>query len=248
MPPSSNSIAGPNFIINTAVAEVLSEIADRLEAASDVEAEAKAIIKEYITKHNRIIFNGDNYSEDWVKEAEKRGLPNITNMVDAKKALIDEKNVSIFVKHGVLSEVECHSRYDILLENYINTINIEARTSLEMVKRDYIPSIIKFVSDLAASINAVKACGVAANLEVQEELLKNISDLLAVANKKVKVLEGVLEKASECDNVAEKAGMYRDEVFSSMTSLRCEIDMLETMVDSKYWPFPTYSDLLFGVK
>ncbi|MFW6367022.1 MAG: glutamine synthetase type III, partial [Spirochaetota bacterium] len=248
MVPSSASIAGPNFVLNTAVADVMQDVADRLEKASDVKAEVKNIIKEYITSHSRVIYNGDNYTEEWVKEAEKRGLPHSRNLVDAKKALIAAHNVKMFERQNVLTERDCHARYEILLEHYINTINIEALTALEMAKRDLLPAIIRFITELADSINTVKETGVGAVVDAQTELLKEISALAASARKKVVTLDSALAKALSLDDIEEKAVSYRDDVFTGMNDLRSDFDRLEMLVDAEYWPIPTYADILFSVR
>lgn len=247
MAPSSGSIAGPNTILNTTVAEVLCKFADRLEAASDVDAEVDAIIKESLKKHHRVLFDGNGYSDEWVNEAERRGLPNIKSTVEAIKALVNPKNIEVMAKHGVLTDVEMHSRYEINLENYIKTVNIEALTALEMVKRDIIPSVIKYSTSLADSINAIRSTGFDADVTVQGATLTDISKLTASAMKKVKTLEDSLNKAASEADTYDQAYSYRYDVFEAINSLRADIDKLETLVDSKYWPMPTYTDLLFHV-
>ena len=247
MAPSSGSIAGPNTILNTTVAEVLCKFADRLEAASDVDAEVDAIIKESLKKHHRVLFDGNGYSDEWVNEAERRGLPNIKSTVEAIKALVNPKNIEVMAKHGVLTDVEMHSRYEINLENYIKTVNIEALTALEMVKRDIIPSVIKYSTSLADSINAIKSTGFDADVTVQGAALTDISKLTASAMKKVKILEDSLNKAASEADTYDQAYSYRYDVFEAINSLRTDIDKLETLVDSKYWSMPTYTDLLFHV-
>lgn len=247
MAPSSGSIAGPNTILNTTVAEVLCKFADRLEAASDVDTEVDAIIKESLKNHHRILFDGNGYSDEWVIEAEKRGLPNIKSTVEAIKALVNPKNIEVMSKHGVLTDVEMHSRYEINLENYIKTVNIEALTALEMVKRDIIPAVIKYSTSLAESINAIKVTGFDADVTVQGAALTDISKLTASAMKKVNVLEDSLSKACSEADTYDEAYSYRYGVFDALNSLRTDIDKLETLVDSKYWPMPTYTDLLFHV-
>nr|WP_249030677.1 glutamine synthetase III [Sporomusa acidovorans] len=248
MVPSSASIAGPNFFINTAVAEVLSEVADRLEKATDVEAEVKSILTEYVKKHKKVVFNGNGYSDEWVVEAEKRGLPNIKTTIEAAKALISAKNIAIVEKHGVLSKVEMESRYEIALENYIKTINIEALTMLEMAKRQILPAVIKFSTCLAASINTIKATGVAADITAQTELLTEVSSLTAALKKKIAILEEAVDKAANAHgDTYEQASLFRFDVFEKMGALRDVADTLETLVDKDVWPMPTYGDLLFNI-
>lgn len=245
---SSDSIARSNYTLNTIVAEVLSQIADRLEKAVDFNSEVQALLKEIATNHYRIIFNGNNYSEQWVAEAEKRGLPNIKSMVESTKALIAEKNVKIFEKHGVLSKAELESRYEVMLENYIKTINIEALTMIDMAKRDILPAAIKFATELAGSINTIKAAGVSADTSAQAELLTEVSSVMASFKNKIAVLEDSLVKASQIHgDTYEHAYYYRHDVFIKMGELRADGDKLETLVDTKLWPMPTYGDMLFKV-
>lgn len=245
---SSASIAGPNFIINTAIADILSEVADRLEAASNPEEEARKITQEFIRNHKRIIFNGDNYSEEWIKEAERRGLPNLNNFVDAKKTLLLEKNVKMFSRMGVLSEKECYSRYEILMENYNKTIKIEALTAIDMVERDILPAVYRYIHELASCINQVRATGIHTVLDTQERLLENISTLAVSAEEKLRKLKEAVNEAASAVDVSSQGVLYRDKVIPVMQSLRGDIDNLETMVDSRYWPIPTYGEMLFGME
>lgn len=248
MVPSSASIAGCNFVLNTIVAETLSEIAERLENASDLDAEIQAILTEIVKKHKRVIFNGNGYSDEWVVEAEKRGLPNIKSTVEAAKAMINPKNQAVLEKHGVLTKVESESRYEITLENYNKIINIEALTTLEMAKRQILPAVIKFTTSLANSINAIKATGVNADISVQSELLAEVSALTASLNKNITILEKAVEKADNFEgDIFDLGMMYRYEVFEQMNTLREDADKLETIVDAEFWPIPTYGDILFNI-
>lgn len=248
MVPSSASIAGPNFVLNTIVAEILDEVATRLEKASDIDAEIKTILKEYVTKHKRVVFNGNNYTDEWVAEAEKRGLPNIKTTVEATKALISPKNIAVMEKHGVLSKVEMESRYEITLENYVKTINIEALTMIEIAKRQILPAAIYFATNVADSINAIKATGVAVDLTAQAELLTETSSLTAALKKNIAVLEAAVEKAANAHgDTYEQAALYKFDVFEKMSAVREVADALETLVDEEVWPMPTYGDLLFNV-
>ena len=248
MVPSSASIAGCNFVLNTIVAETLSEIADKLEKATDLDTEIQAILTDIVKNHKKIIFNGNGYSDEWVAEAERRGLPNIHSTVEAAKAMIDEKNQAVLEKHGVLTRVESTSRYEITLENYNKIINIEALTTLEMAKRQILPAVIKFATSLAESINTIKATGVNADISVQTELLTEVSTLTASLNKNVALLEKLVEKADNFDgDIFDLGMMYRYEVFEQMNTLRADADKLETLVDQEFWPIPTYSDMLFNV-
>lgn len=248
MVPSSASIAGCNFVLNTIVAETLSEIADKLEKATDLDTEIQSILTNIVKNHKRIIFNGNGYSDEWVAEAERRGLPNIHSTVEAAKAMMDEKNQAVLEKHGVLTRVESTSRYEITLENYNKIINIEALTTLEMAKRQILPAVIKFATSLAESINTIKATGVNADISVQTELLTEVSTLTASLNKNVALLEKLVEKADNfAGDIFDLGMMYRYEVFEQMNTLRADADKLETLVDEEFWPIPTYSDMLFNV-
>jgi glutamine synthetase len=248
MVPSSASIAAPNFTLNTIVAEVLSQIANRLESADDVTAEARTMLSELVMNHKRIIFNGNGYSDQWVAEAEERGLPNVRTTVEAIKAIIAEKNLDVMEKHGVLSRTEMESRYEISLEHYIKTINIEALTMLEMAKRQILPSVIKFSTSLAESINTIKATGVSADLTAQSELLTEATTLTAALKKNILILEQSIEKAGSLhEDTYELAHFYRFDVFEKMSELRAVADKLEVIVDKEIWPFPTYGEILFNV-
>jgi len=239
---SSASIAGPNVVLNTIVAEALDEIANRLESASDVNAESAAIIKEYINKHERIIFNGDGYAPDWVVEAEKRGLPNIKSTVEALKSFISPESLDLFAKYNVLSKKEMQSRYEVYTEQYSMQINIEAVTALQMVKRQYLPAAVLYSSELAESIDRVKKAG--ASAAYQEKLLDKVSSLLNSASTKLERLEANTAKAQGLEGTAQ-AESYRDEVFTAMNALREDIDALEEIVPADIWPVPSYCDLLF---
>ncbi|HYH02056.1 MAG TPA: glutamine synthetase III [Bacillota bacterium] len=248
MVPSSLSVGGPNTVLNTIVAEALAEVAERLEKASDIDAEVQKYVKETVQKHKRIIFNGNNYTDEWVAEAEKRGLPNIKSTVAAIPALIAEKNIKLFEKHHVYSSVELHSRYEILLEAYLKAINIEALTMLDMAKRQILPAVIDYSGTLAEAIGKVKAVTTKANTAAQETLLLEITETLNAFNNDIKALEKALEGAETTAGDAFKhAEYYRDGVFAAMTKLRSDSDKLETMIDAKAWPLPTYADMLFNV-
>jgi glutamine synthetase len=240
---SSQSISGPNVALNTIAAEALDEIATRLEKARDKNAEAAAIIKETYKKHSRVIFNGNNYAEEWVIEAEKRGLPNVTNSVDALKAFITNKSLKLFEKYEVLSHKEMHSRYDIYVETYAKQINIEALAAIDMVKKQFIPSGIEYATFLADSIASFKA--VSMSVSVQEDLLKKLGSLLASSYKNLAKLEAALVKTQAIADTVKKAESYRDKVVTTMQTLRAEIDALEMIVPRDMWPVPTYADLLF---
>lgn len=244
---SSASIAGPNTVLNSIVAETLSRIADRLEKAKDVDAEVHNIVKEIVINHKRIIFNGNNYADEWVIEAEKRGLPNIKSTVAAIPAWITDKAVKLFEKHNVLSKVEVHSRYEIYLESYAKQINIEALTMLDIAKRQIVPAVIKYTSQIADSIGKVKAASAKANTAAQEALLVEITNIFNSFTQNVAGLEKVLEHSDDSGDTLKHAQYYRDKVFATMTKLREDGDKLETLVDATIWPLPTYADLLFNL-
>ncbi|MBI5015839.1 MAG: glutamine synthetase III [Deltaproteobacteria bacterium] len=237
---SSQSISGPNVALNTIVAEALDEIATRLEKAKDVIKEIQAIVKDAVKNHGRIIFNGNNYSEEWVAEAKKRGLPNVGNTVDALKAFVTPKAIALFEKYKVLSKEELHSRYDIYLEQYAKHINIEAQTAMQMTRRQYIPAVVRFMTELGQS---VKAAGELAT--VPKELLVEVSKLLTSANKSVQVLEKETAKAQTVAKVDKHAAAFRDKVVPALVRLRADIDALEARMPQDLWPVPSYSDLLF---
>ncbi len=245
---SSASIAGPNIVLNTIVAEILSQVADRLENAKDVHAEAQAIIKEVAKNNKRVIYNGNGYADEWIAEAEKRGLPNIKSTVAAIPAWITDKAVKAFEKHGVLSKVELHSRYEIFLENYVKQVNIEALTMLEMAKRQILPAVIKYTGELAETINLVKSASSKASISAQEKLLIEVSAILSSFYDDIEALEKAVDGAEKISGDSLKhAEYYRDSVFVAMGKLRENADKLEPLIDKKIWPLPSYSDLLFNV-
>ncbi|HAB60494.1 MAG TPA: glutamine synthetase type III [Lachnospiraceae bacterium] len=244
---SSMSIAGANTVLNTIVADVLSDMADELENAENFDLAVHDLIKKTLTDHQRVIFNGNGYSEEWVAEAERRGLPNVKTMVDAVPSLISEKSIKMFEKFKVFSEVELHSRAEINYEAYSKAINIEAKTMIEMVNKKYIPAVIKAVATLAESINSVKAAVPSADVSVQTTLLTDTSALLAKAKAAVINLQEVVTEAATKEEGAEQATYFKDVVFSTMAELRAPIDSLELIIDKEAWPVPTYGELLFEV-
>ena len=240
---SSASVAGPNIILNTVVAETLDEFATRLEKSKDVNAEITSILKDTLKAHGKIIFNGNNYSEEWVKEAEKRGLPNVKNTVDAHKAFTTQKSKDVFAKYGVLSNEELHSRYEIYIEQYAKCINIEAMTALKMLKTLYIPVIIGFTDSLAGTVAKVKAAG--SSSDVQSGLLKMVTTLLESIVTKTMKLETNTVKAQETNDTVKKAETYRDNVFTALAEVRKDVDAAEKIMPAGLWPVPTYADMLF---
>ncbi|HVN97796.1 MAG TPA: glutamine synthetase III [Syntrophorhabdaceae bacterium] len=240
---SAQSIAGSNVALNTIAAEALDEIASRLEKAKDKNAEAAAIIRETYKKHSRAIFNGNNYDDAWVKEAEKRKLPNVRNSVDALKAFISDKSLKLFEKYDVLSHKEMHSRYDIYIDTYSKQINIEALAAIEMAKKQFVPTALEYATFLADSISSFKAVSAAA--PIQADLLKKLNALLASCYKNLTKLEAATEKAQKTKDTVKQAEAYRDTVVTTMSALRTDVDAMEMIVPRDMWPVPTYADLLF---
>jgi glutamine synthetase len=245
---SSFSVSGPNTVLNTIVADVLSVFADELEVSEKFKDALNILIRKTIKEHKRIIFNGNNYSEEWVKEAEKRGLLNLKSTVDALPMFISEKNIQLFTKHHVYTKSEMMSRYIINLENYTKTVHIEALTMLNMAKKDIIPSSISFQDELLRVLSAKKTLNMGINSDVEETLLKKASSLTENIYKKVEELENAVLDSKNITDHLEKAKYYRNTVIPYMNALRVCSDELETVVAKKYWPFPTYEDLLFSVK
>ena len=243
MVPSSASISRPCIVLNTIVAEALDEIATRLENAKDIHKETASIIRDTMREHGRIIFNGDNYSGEWEKEAEKRGLPNIRSTVEAMKTFPGKKSVELFQKYKVLSKEEMCARYEIYLGQYSKQINIEANTALDMVKSLYIPAIIHYTRELADVVG--KLVAVSASADVQRDLLSKVSTHLESAYRNTQKLESEREKAIKITDSLKRSEAFRDKVMATMAVLREDIDMLETIVPRKLWPVPTYADLLF---
>ncbi|KLU62213.1 glutamine synthetase [Peptococcaceae bacterium CEB3] len=244
MVPSSLSISGPNIVLNTIVAEALAQIADRLEKASDFRVELALILKEIVNEHGRVVFDGNNYSDDWIAEAERRGLPNIRSTVEAIPVLISDKTVALYEKHGVFSRVELHSRYEILLEQYAKHLNIEAQTMIHMAKRQMLPAGMKYAAELAQGIGAIKAVS-NVPVSVQEDKLREVSAVLALIQKRLSELEQACEEAKSVADAYEQGVFYRDVVFKAMGSLREDVDRLEMQVDAGLWPLPTYAEMLF---
>ncbi len=244
---SNDSIAAPNVVLNTIVAEAFAEACDVLEKADDFDMAVHDLIKEQATEHQRIVFNGNGYSDEWVAEAERRGLPNIKSMVDAIPALTTDKAVNVFEKFGVFTKAELESRVEIQYENYAKAINIEARTMIDMAGKQIIPAVIKYTTSLANSINAVKAaCD--ADVSVQTELLTETSDLLSDAKTALAKLIEATDKAAAMEEGREQAVCYRDDVKAAMDALRAPVDKLEMIVDKEMWPMPSYGDLIFEVQ
>ena len=242
---SADSIAGPNTTLNAIVAEAFCEAADILEKADDFDVAVHDLIKEYMTKHQRIVFNGNGYSDEWVKEAEKRGLPNIKSMIEAASTLTSDKAVALFEKFGIYTEAELKSREEIIYETYAKSINIEALTMIDMAGKQIIPAVVKYTKVLADSVNAVKAAG--ADATVQTDLLKQVSKKLEAMQKALVKLEKAEAKGSAMTDAKEQAFYYKDTVMVVMAELRKPADELEMIVDKDLWPLPTYGELMFEV-
>lgn len=244
---SRDSVAAPNVVLNTIVAEAFSDACDYLEAAEDFDMAVHDLIKEYASKHQRIVFNGNGYSEEWVKEAERRGLPNIKTMVETIACLTADDTVEMFEKFDVFSRAELESRAEIKYEAYSKAMNIEARSMIDIASKHIIPAVIRYVTSLADSINQVKQASSAASIEVQEELLIQASVLLADTKKALKKLEDVMEEVAGKEVGKEQAFFFLRQVVPAMENLRTPVDNLEMIVDKGMWPMPSYGDLLFEV-
>ena len=242
---SADSIGSPNTTLNAIVAEAFCEAADILEKAEDFELAVHDLIKEYMTKHQRIVFNGDGYSDEWVAEAARRGLPNIKSMVEAAATLTTDKAVKLFEKFGIFTRVELESREEVTYETYSKSINIEAKTMIDMAKKQILPAVIKYTKSLADTVIAVKEAG--ADASVQADLLKAVSAKLAAAKEALVKLEKLEQEAAAMEDIKKQAFFYKDEVFAAMTELRAPVDELEMLVDKDVWPIPTYGDLIFEV-
>lgn len=244
---SSDSIASPNTVLNAIVAEQFKEAADRLEKAEDFDQELHDLIKELLTKHQRIIFNGNGYSDAWVEEAERRGLPNLKSMVDAIPAYTTEKAEKLFGDFGIFTKAELESRAEVEFEEYAKVINIEARTMIDMAGKQIIPAVIDYTTILADSVCSVKAASAVANTSVQESLLAETSNELAEMQEALNALRKAVDEAAAIDCAKEQARAYHDVVVPAMERLRKPADKLEMIVDKELWPFPSYGDLIFEV-
>ena len=245
---SSLNIACPNYMLNTMVAEELSGFYEKLSGEADIYASVKALVKETLTAHQRIIFNGDNYTDEWVEEAARRGLCNYKSLPEAMEHYIDKKNVDLFVKHGIVSEQEIHARYEIELEHYSKQLNIEALSMLDMAKREITPAVITFINELAQTVSNKKRVSPFMSCYAEEGLLKSLSAELETFVKKTDELEAAVKAAADysSDNL-EYAKYFRNTVFAIMEELRAVGDEMETKMPAKQWPYPSYGEILFGV-
>ncbi len=244
---SSASVSDPNTTINTAVAEILRQFADELENANDFEGALHTLIKRVITEHKRIVFNGNGYDDKWLAEAKKRGLHDLKTTPDALPHFVDEKNVALFTTHKVYTEREMHSRLEILLKSYCNLINIEAKTMVEMTRKEILPAVSEYSQLLTNTALAKQALSAELGCDYEKETVTEISTLTSEAYAQVKALEKALTSSKKTENVCKLSVYYKDKVLPLMTKLRAAVDKLESLVSEDYWPMPTYGDLLFTI-
>jgi glutamine synthetase len=244
---SSDSVATATTVLNTIVAEAFSDAADELEQAQDFETACRKLVRRYLKEHRRIVFNGDGYCDAWKEEAQRRGLPNIPCMVDAIPALISDKSVELFGKFHIYDKSELQSRVEVLYENYSKVIHIEAQTMLHMASKHYIPTVIRYVTELADSLSAVRNACPDLDVSVQEELLRRVSALLKDANTAHGELAAAVAETRTLSDGEVMARGFREKVVPVMVRLRAAVDQLELLVNKAYWPVPTYGDLMFEV-
>lgn len=242
---SRDSIASPNIVLNTIVAESFADACDVLEKADDFDLAVHDLIKKYAIENQRIVFNGDGYSEAWVEEAERRGLPNIRSMVEAIPAMVTDKAINLFERFSVFTEAELKSRAEIQYETYAKAINIEARTMIDMASKQFLPAFIKYTKTLADTVNSVKAAG--ADASVQLACLNEVTEFMGETKKALDALVKVTDEAAAKETGAEQANFYHSDVFPAMEALRAPVDKLEMIVDKEAWPMPSYGDLIFEV-
>ena len=244
---SALNIACPNYMLNTMVAEELSQFYDALKDAGDTETAIKALVRETLTAHQRIIFNGDNYSDEWVKEAERRGLYNLKSLPEALSHFMDEKNVNLFVKNNIISKDELRARYEIDLETYCKQLNIEALTMVDMARKNITPAVSAFVRELTDTALAKKALSDSISVNVELDLINSLTEQLEKFVSLTDELENETHAAAAIEDNQEKAFAYRNRVFAKMEALRAVGDEMETHTSADFWPYPSYTDLLFGV-
>ena len=244
---SSDSVSSPNVVLNTIVAEAFKQAADQLEKAEDFDMAVHDMIKELFAKHRRIIFSGNGYSDEWVEEAERRGLPNLKSGIDSVSALITEKAGHLFEKFSVYTKAELESRAEIEYESYAKTINIEAKTMIDMAGKQIVPAVVAYTTQLAKSLSAVRDACPEADVSVQKELILETSDLLSEVKVALAALEEKAGIAAGISNSKERAYYCLENVTTAMKALRIPVDKLEMIVDKELWPFPSYGDLIFEV-
>ena len=242
---SSESIACSNYILNTIVAESLKQFADELERADNFDEALEKLMQKVVKEHKRVIFNGNGYSDEWLEEAARRGLPNCKSVVDSVYAMTEPRTIKMFKDHGVLTEVECASRAEIAYESYTNRVLIEARTMIDMAAKQIKPAVIAYAKTVADTVSSIETVG--ADSSVERELLTNITANIKALDTAYKKLSEAIAKSDTISEVKDKAMFVKDEVFTAMGELRAPADELEMLVDEEYWPFPTYGDILFYV-
>lgn len=245
---SSNSIACANIMLNSAVADTLEKFADKLEGAKDFESELHDLIKDTIKAHKRIIFGGNGYGDEWMDEAAKRGLSNYKTTADCMPHLLDKKNADMLIEQKVFTKAELESRCEIMLENYVKAVNIEALTMIDMSKKEIMPAIEKYVSKLVSLASKKKALDAAIPSRYESTLISKLSTLADLMFDRTEELEKAAAELSGIDDIQKQSEFVRDSILPKMASLRVAADEAETLTDSEYWPFPTYGDLLFGVR
>ena len=245
---SASSISCTNTVLNTVVAEELKQFADALEKSKNFEEDLHLLIKDVIAKHKRIIFNGDGYDESWVKEAERRGLLNLKTTPDALKHLLDKKNIDLFVSHGVYSKTELEARHEVLLENYCKIINIEALTMIDMVRKDILPAMSELTKELAEAVDEKTDACEDVDCTYEKDCIKNISMLMGSSYRTVKKTESDLCASKSIKTNEELADFYKTTILGDLCMLRVSVDEMETIASSKKWPYPSYGELLFGVR
>lgn len=244
---SRDSVAAPNTVLNTIIAEAFSEACDYLEQAEDFDVAVHELISKYATEHQRIVFNGNGYSAEWVEEAKKRGLPNITSTVESYDILTRDDTVATFEKFNVFSRTELESRAEINYEVYTKVVNIEAKAMVDIASKSIIPAVIEYVTELATSMNQIRQACPSANVVVQEERLMKSSNLLSETSEALHALEKLVAEAAKMENGREKAYFFMEKIVPAMEALRSPVDQLEMIVDKNHWPMPSYGDLLFEV-
>lgn len=244
---SSNSISCANIHLNAAVAEVLRQFADELEQAEDFNTALHELIRRTIKEHKRIIFNGNGYDDAWIAEAEKRGLLNLKTTADAMPKICDKKNVDMLTAHGIFTEAEIYSRRDIMLDNYVKAVNIEALTMIDMARKEIIPAVTRFTADTASAV-AAKTAVVGVACKYEKKLITALSDLTDEMDEAVIALEGAVAELKGIEDIIKASEFVRDSILPKMSALRDAADKAETVTAEEYWPFPTYDKLLFGVK
>lgn len=243
---SSASVADPNIVLNTIVAEALRQYADELEKATDFTSAVAAIVKRTIKKHRRIIFNGNGYSEEWKEEAKKRGLYNLKTTVDALPVMLEKKNIDVFVRHKVYTEAEIRSRYEIQLENYSKIVNIEALTAIDMVRKEYIPAVSGYTGELAATVNAKRSISPDIKCDAETAIIGKLTDLISSMYKSADELE-IAEKEAQSLTFKAQADAFCYKVIPIMAALRSAVDDAERITAKDYWPVPNYGDLMYRV-